>query len=127
MSELQAALLAIGFGVIVVVYAFGWWQQRKYGRRFGAAFKANHADALYRENASAAVKQIQQPAPAKATGDAADETIAAFDKTVEPAAMERSGKGLAGDSCALLDMRSDFIIELHPAEPGPAVMLDGMW
>src|SRR3989338_1696385 len=122
MSELQAALLAIGFGMIVVVYAFGWWQQRKYGRRFGATFKANHADALYRENA-AAVEKIQQPAPAEATEDTADETIAAFAKTVEPAAMERSGKGLAGDSCALLDMRSDFIIELHPAEPCPAAML----
>src|SRR3989338_11191088 len=113
MSELQAALLMIGFGVIVAVYAFGWWQQRKYGRRFGATFKANHADALYRENA-AALEKIQQPAPVKATEDAADETITTFDKTVEPAAMERSGRDLPGDSCALLDMRSDFIIELHP-------------
>ena len=127
MSELQAALLVIGFGVIVAVYAFGWWQQRKYGRRFGAAFKANHADALYRENTAAAVEQTRQPAPAESTEDAADETIAAFDKAVEPAAMERSGRDLAGDSCALLDMRSDFIIELHPAEPGPAAMLDGLW
>ena len=127
MSELQAALLAIGFGVIVVVYAFGWWQQRKYGRRFGAAFKANHADALYRENAAAAVEHIQQPAPTEATEDAADETITTFDKTVEPAAMERSGRDLPGDSCALLDVRSDFIIELHPAEPCPATVLDGLW
>jgi DNA-binding transcriptional regulator of glucitol operon len=44
MSELQAALLAIGFGVIVAVYAFGWWQQRRYRRKFGAAFKASHKD-----------------------------------------------------------------------------------
>src|SRR3989338_1669741 len=51
MSELQTALLAIGFGVIIAVYAFGWWQQRKYRRKFGAAFKASHADALYQESA----------------------------------------------------------------------------
>ena len=126
MSELQAALLAIGFGVIVAVYAFGWWQQRKYGHRFGATFRANHADALYRDNA-AALEKIQQPAPLKATEDAADETITTFDKTVEPATAERSGRDLPGDSCALLDVRSDFIIEVHPAEPCPATVLDGLW
>src|SRR4030067_3776641 len=100
MSELQAALLAIGFGVIVAVYAFGWWQQRKYGRRFGATFKANHADALYRESA-AAVEQVWQPAPVEATRDAADDAITALDKTVEPAAMEAPGRDLPGDSLAL--------------------------
>ena len=30
-------------------------------------------------------------------------------------------------SCALLDVRSDFIIELHLAEPAPAAVLDGLW
>ncbi len=49
MSELQAALLAIGFGMIVAVYVFGWWQQRKYRRKFGAAFKSGHVDALYQD------------------------------------------------------------------------------
>ena len=44
MSELQAALLMIGFGVIVAVYAFGWWQQRQYRRKFGTAFKSSHTD-----------------------------------------------------------------------------------
>lgn len=52
MSELQAALLAIGLGMIVAVYVFGWWQQRKYRRKFGAAFKSSHADALYQEGAA---------------------------------------------------------------------------
>ena len=50
MSELQTALLAIGFGVIVAVYVYGWWQQRKYRQKFGAAFKSAHADALYQES-----------------------------------------------------------------------------
>ncbi len=127
MSELQAALLAIGFGVIVAVYAFGWWQQRKYRRKFGATFKANHADALYRENAAAAGKQIQQPAPLETIEDVMEEPITAADKTVEPAAMEQADRNLPGDSCALLDVRSDFIIELHPAEPCPATVLDGLW
>lgn len=51
MSELQTALLAIGFGMIVAVYVFGWWQQRKYRRKFGGAFKSGHVDALYQEGA----------------------------------------------------------------------------
>ena len=42
----------IGFGVIVAVYVFGWWQQRRYRRKFGAAFKASHADALYQEDSA---------------------------------------------------------------------------
>ncbi|MBI3222878.1 MAG: ZipA, partial [Nitrosomonadales bacterium] len=49
MSELQAALLSIGLGVIVAVYVYGWWQQRQYRRKFGGMFKAGRADALYRE------------------------------------------------------------------------------
>lgn len=47
MSELQAALLAIGMGVVVAVYVFGWWKQRQYSRKFGAAFRHSHDDALY--------------------------------------------------------------------------------
>lgn len=52
MSELQAALLAIGLGMIVAVYVFGWWQQRKYRHKFGAAFKSGHVDALYQDGAA---------------------------------------------------------------------------
>ncbi|MDD2722251.1 MAG: cell division protein ZipA C-terminal FtsZ-binding domain-containing protein [Gallionella sp.] len=48
MSELQLALLAIGLGVVVAVYLYGWWKQRQYSRKFGAAFHHNHDDALYR-------------------------------------------------------------------------------
>lgn len=126
MSELQATLLAIGLGVIVAVYAFGWWQQRKYRRKFGAAFKANHADALYQENA-AAMERIQQPAPVEVAAEVADEILATVETPVKPPATERPDRNLPGDSCALLDVRSDFIIELHPAEPCPAAVLEGLW
>ncbi|HUW26539.1 MAG TPA: cell division protein ZipA C-terminal FtsZ-binding domain-containing protein [Gallionella sp.] len=130
MSELQTTLLAIGLGVIVAVYIFGWWQQRKYRSRFGAAFKANHADALYQENTAAAPEQIQQPALAEVnevTVEIANETNTAAEIPVEVPATERSDRSSPGDFCALLDARSDFIIELHPAEPCPAAALDGLW
>lgn len=120
MSELQAALLAIGFGVIVAVYVYGWWQQRKYRRKFGAAFKASHADALYQESAIRPAEQTLEPVIEEAAGEVAAEVA------VMPAA-EMPAATLLDGSCALLDVRSDFIIELHLAEPGPAAVLDGLW
>ena len=118
MSELQAALLAIGFGVIVAVYAFGWWQQRKYRRKFGTAFKASHADALYQESAARYVEPTPEPADEEAAGEAVAETAPGT---------EMSPVNLLDDSCALLDVRSDFIIELPLDEPSPAAVLDGLW
>lgn len=61
MSELQAALLAIGSGVVVVVYLFGWWKQRQYSRKFGAAFSQNHDDALYQGTAVFPKQTAGQP------------------------------------------------------------------
>ncbi|BBI99299.1 hypothetical protein FGKAn22_09920 [Ferrigenium kumadai] len=146
MSELQAALLAIGFGVIVAVYAFGWWQQRKYRRKFGAAFKASHADALYQESAAkpaaapvehvvtelepeTAVSQpVEEVAP---EADAHVAPVESVEAVIEPVAETPSvplsyAKAL-DESCALLDASSDFIIELSLAEPSPAAVLDGLW
>ena len=118
MSELQAALLAIGAGVIVAVYAFGWWQQRKYRRKFGAAFKASHADALYQESAARPTEPTLE--------HVADEEMDAIAAEAAFEAEMSAATSLDG-SCALLDGRSDFIVELHLAEPGPAAVLDGLW
>lgn len=112
MSELQGALLVIGAGVIVAVYAFGWWQQRKYRRKFGAAFKASHADALYRESAADSAGQ-------------ADEHV--IEAAVVPTIPVLETATLLDGSCASLEVRSDFIIELQPAEPSPAAVLGGLW
>lgn len=184
MSELQTALLAIGFGVVVAVYVFGWWQQRKYQRKFGAAFKASHADALYQENAAKPAEQVQQPVLPAIAEEAMDEAIQARDappiqlsgetpshstspskdagqvvgypaRGAEPGERENKAEGrsfeerpmqfltleeaagmpvaeipaatLLDGSCALLEVRSDFIIELHLAEPSPAAVLEGLW
>jgi hypothetical protein len=110
MSELQKALLAIGLGVIVAVYLYGWWQQRRYRRKFGAAFKASHADALYQD---VGIDPVDGPA------------VAALDIT--DLAVADPPNTLLDDSCALLNARSDFIIELRLAEPAPAAALDGLW
>jgi len=119
MSELQAALLAIGVGVIVAVYAFGWWQQRRYRRKFGAAFKASHADALYQENHEK--PQNQQPPLESMIEDAIGEMISSGGNSSATAI------STLDEPCALLDMRSDFIIELHLNDAGLASVLDGFW
>lgn len=134
MSELQAALLAIGLGVVVAVYAFGWWKQRQYSRKFGAAFRQSHDDALYQANAAQPeqaaeplddIVMINQDAlPDEAVAEVAEiaEIAELADETVElPPAIALSGP------CALLDARSDFIISLHLAEPASAAVLDGLW
>src|SRR3989338_5525260 len=113
MSELQIALLTIGLAAIVAVYGFGWWQQRRYRRKFGAAFKAGHADALYHDGAAKPVGHSNQPVLAEIVEEA-----------VATPAVESA---LPDEPCALLDARSDFIIELHLAEPGPAAALVGLW
>jgi FtsZ-interacting cell division protein ZipA len=128
MSELQATLLAIGFGVIVAVYAFGWWQQRQYRRKFGATFKASHADVLYQESAARPAEQLRQPVLAELVEEAIDQVIPAVEEAAVVAVAEQpSATTLLDESCALLDARSDFIIELHLAEPCPAAVLDGLW
>ena len=143
MSELQAALLAIGAGVIVAVYIFGWWQQRRFSRKFGALFKASHADALYQENSARPdvpvqpqplVETVEEAMPASIpAADVADEEFVEepsgvpAEAPVEEPIAATQGATLLDESCSLLDARSDFIIELHLAEPSPASVLDGLW
>ncbi len=136
MSELQAALLAIGSGVVIAVYAFGWWKQRQYSRKFGTAFMQSHDDVLYQANAA-------QPEEADETLDdivminqdaLADDVVHESPETCETqiaepaeASVELAPVVALSEPCSLLDARSDFIISLHLAEPASAAVLDGLW
>lgn len=132
MSELQAALLAIGVGVVVAVYVFGWWKQRQYSRKFGAAFRQSHDDALYQAT------QSELPAHpldeiVLINGDALpDEVVAEPTERAEVTEPVELPPVMAlatalSEPCSLLDARSDFIIAVHPAEPSLASVLDGLW
>jgi FtsZ-interacting cell division protein ZipA len=127
MSELQKALLMIGFGVIVAVYAYGWWQQRSYRRKFGTAFKSSHADALYQEDGAERSDQAQQSGLAGMLGETMVEATITEVEISEATIAESSVTNLLDDSCSLLNARSDFIIELRLAEPSHAAVLDGFW
>jgi FtsZ-interacting cell division protein ZipA len=123
MSELQAALLAIGFGAIVTIYGFGWWQQRRYRGRFDKVFKESHADALYKQGDTSLGLTQQSPA---VEPNAINAQIQAQSEDALASA-KLSPANLLDGSCALINARSDFIIELHTAEPCPAALLDGLW
>ncbi|MCG6932796.1 MAG: hypothetical protein LJE57_04075 [Gallionella sp.] len=123
MSQLQVALLVIGIGVIIAVYFYGWWQQRQYRSKFSAAFKSNHSDALYQPGGAS---QGEQPVQHVVdTEDDAFDTNAGLGKEGFGDAL--SASSVLDDSCALLNARSDFIIELRLAEPSHAAVLDGLW
>ncbi|MGB9092725.1 MAG: cell division protein ZipA C-terminal FtsZ-binding domain-containing protein [Gallionella sp.] len=134
---MQKALLVIGIGVIIAVYVYGWWQQRRNRSKFSAAFKSNHSDALYQAgNAGQSGHTVQHVV------DAEDDAVGA-DNNLRDAELGDTGIGVVGlgetrigdasatsvldDSCALLNARSDFIIELRLTEPSHAAVLDGLW
>lgn len=114
MSELQVALLAIGVGVIAVLYAYGWWQQRQYRRRFGEVFNAGRKDALYQQPGS-------DPLAKSALADIADRATGHAVISADPSPPRLD------ETCSLLDSRTDFIIELHLNEASLATALDGLW
>ncbi len=126
MSELQAVLLAIGLGVIVVVYISGWWQQRQHGRKFGSAFKAQHDDALYQNKIGSADSSSRPLLNRQEVVHAMDMHAALIDEVQQPVPAT-APLAYLDEACASLDMNSDFVIELHLAEVSPAAVLDGLW
>lgn len=126
MSELQKALLIIGIGVIIAVYIYGWWQQRRYRRKFSTAFTSNHTDALY-QSGVAGQDGREWPTLAVEQVDAAAHVTIDTDAGIAGVTDALTAPSLLDDSCALLNARSDFIIELRLSEPSHAAVLDGLW
>jgi hypothetical protein len=140
MSELQAALLAMGLGVVIAVYAFGWYKQRQYHRKFGAAFGQSHDDALYQINDNPSVAQPEHEIePLTLNDDVLVNRDALPDEPSEALPTDAAGAETAmlqpvmaaaaatGEPCAVLDNRCDYIIEMHLTEPDSAAVLDGLW
>jgi FtsZ-interacting cell division protein ZipA len=119
MSELQISLLAIGLVVVLAIYFYSWWQQRKYRRRFGAAFEQAHEDALYRAAPEKSVPeelidtQLEQAQPV--------DPLPAEPPSVEPRVPATDGV------CALLDSATDYIAVLTFDVPAGADSLALLW
>lgn len=127
MSELQAALLAIGLGVVVAVYLYGWWKQRQYSRKFGAAFKQEQQDVLYEAHAAVDLDETIM-----INADALD-AVSVAESIAEPeAALVASAVAVdsASESSVAeppIDTRCNFVIGLHLASPVSSNALNGIW
>ena len=115
MSELQISLVAIGVAVVFMVYVYNSWQQRKYRRRFSAAFEQAHEDALYGPATEKPVAevleagQLEQPVP------------------VEPSPVETMRPADTGGVCGLLSEDTDYIAVLTFDVPAGADSLALLW
>ena len=114
MSELQISLLGIGVAVVLIIYIYNWVQQRQYRRKFGAAFKHGHEDALYRSAVEMStdellVKKMEQSLPI----------------SILPNEPQR---GHTVDAvCVLLDKETDYIAVISPKSPMGADALIWLW
>ena len=105
MSELQVGLLAIGLVVVLAVYGYNWQQQRKYRRRFSAAFAQAHEDALYRAAA-------ETPVADEVIADELEQSLPAEPSSVAPPLAEPPRAAATDGVCALLDAATDYIAVL---------------
>jgi len=114
MSELQISLLGIGVAIVLIIYIYNWLQQRQYRRKFGAAFKHGHEDALY------------SPAVEIPT----DELLVEKMEQAVPISIlpNEPQRGYTVDAvCVLLDKETDYIAVISPKSPMGADALTLLW
>jgi FtsZ-interacting cell division protein ZipA len=116
MKELQISLLLIGLVAMLAVYGYNWLQQRKYRKRFGAAFEQQHEDALH------------HPAPNQPLVQEAEKGELAQVPQEVQSALDDAPRGLAADGiCALLDEATDYVAVLTFNTPEGADDLALLW
>jgi hypothetical protein len=114
MSELQISLLGIGVAIVLIIYIYNWLQQRQYRRKFGAAFKHGHEDALYRP-------AVEMP-PDELLVEKMEQAVPISILPNEPQ------REYAVDAvCVLLDKKTDYIAVISPKSPMGADALTLLW
>lgn len=118
MSELQVSLLVLGVAVILAVYGYSWWQQRRHRRRFNAVFEHGHEDALHR----AASGKSATEQPDELSSGEMGQVAPLVTSSAEPS------RGNATDGvCALLDAATDYIAVLTFNTAEGADVLAPLW
>jgi len=120
MSELQISLLVIGLVVVLAVVVYNWQQQRKYQRRFGAAFDQVQEDALLRA-------QTETPVTAKQIAEEMEQSLSAEPAPAMSATVETPRAATTDGVCALLDADTDYIVVLKFDVPAGADSLALLW
>ncbi|MDQ3268215.1 MAG: cell division protein ZipA C-terminal FtsZ-binding domain-containing protein [Pseudomonadota bacterium] len=114
MSELQISLLGIGVAIVLIIYIYNWLQQRQYRRKFGAAFKHGHEDALYST-------AVEMPT---------DELLVEKMEQAVPISIlptEPQRVYTVDAVCVLLDKKTDYIAVISPKSPVGADTLTLLW
>ncbi len=110
-SELQIALIGAGLGVVVLIFAYNKWQERKHRSKAEKVFKSEHRDVLLEPRGGGqseeAGERFERREPGFGNGD--DE----IPRPVREASIKRSAPELP----ALLDARTDCVIRLEAIEP----------
>lgn len=124
MSELQISLLAIGIAVVLAVYVYSWWQQRKFRRRFGAAFKQAHEDALYR---TAMENPVVEESAKELVAGQLEPSLPVDPLPGEALPVDPPRVPATDGVCALLDASTDYIAVLTFDVPAGADTLALLW
>jgi len=124
MSELQSSLLIIGLAVVLVVYLYNWWQQRKYSRKFTEAFEQANAqeDALYSKVAEPSIV-VSEDLPDEKT----EQSLPAEPQIVEPPPVETHHISPSENICNLLEPATDYVAVLTFKVPAGADSLALLW
>ena len=125
MSELQISLLVIGVAVVLVLYGLNWRQQRQYRRKFGAAFKAQHEDALYRQAAEKPLAEAHASELLDEELDQADPTDSTPISAISHGSPLRTH--VADEICPLLDAATDYILMISLNRPTTSDALARLW
>jgi FtsZ-interacting cell division protein ZipA len=112
MSELQIGLLAIGVVVVIAVYAYGFWQQRQYRRKFGNPLQSEREDVLY----SATPTTISHHAE-----ELIEEEVAEIEE------IETHRVVVDDEICGLLDATTDYVVAMTLDEPLTTQVLAPLW
>lgn len=136
MSELQISLLGIGIIVVLLIYIYGWWQQRGYQQKYQEAFRQEHADILYAASAEDARHSLNQDTyPESAEAQGTQPTVTQLQAAMPAAPStstvldeQKSANAVLMESgCALLGDATDYIIEIKLDRPNGVEMLTNLW
>ena len=130
MNELQVSLLGIGAAVVLALYGYNWWQQRQYRRKFGAALKPHHDDALYRPDPekSASVNLTTGDSGRESLAEEMEQALSVTPLTDGATCQDSPLRTHVNDEvCALLDVSTDYIAVISPKIPAGADALARLW
>ena len=116
MSELQLSLIGAGIGLVVIVYAYNKWQERKHRKLAERVFRSEHPDVLLgRREAESGDAGEARLEPALAVPEASADRVAATAGEASPVqATEQFG---AEPPVELIDLAIDCIVRFESAEP----------